>query len=151
MEKIKAYLSKDLDGCVTIWENEPKFHTKGYFTIKKKDIPQNIITITDDYPQLENLVKEGQCVEITITKGNVVYDYNESPEGKMLNTIFKGEGIMTHDEALNRTKTLLRTLVPKSVDYNLAICDANEKGDMEWFKRQLDEVIEMCNELKEAL
>lgn len=28
---------------------------------------------------------------------------------------------------------------------------AEEKGDMEWFKRQLDEVIEMCNELKEAL
>ncbi len=58
---------------------------------------------------------------------------------------------MTQDEALDRTKKLLRTLVPKSTEYNIAIYDANEKGDMKWFKRQLDELIEMCNELKEAL
>lgn len=98
MEKIKAYLTKDMNGCVTIWENEPKFHTKGYFTItkgyftiKENGIPQNIITVADNYPQLENLVKEGQCVEITITKGKTIYDYSKTPEGKMMNTIFGGK------------------------------------------------------------
>jgi hypothetical protein len=58
---------------------------------------------------------------------------------------------MTHDEALDKTKKLLRKLVPNSTEYNLAIYDAEEKGDMDWFKRQLDELIGMCNELKEAL
>ena len=58
---------------------------------------------------------------------------------------------MTHDEALEKTKDLLRTLVPKSMDYNIAIYSASEMKDMEWFKKQLDELIEMCNELKEAL
>ena len=58
---------------------------------------------------------------------------------------------MTHDEALEKTKNLLRTLVPKSMDYNIAIYSASEMKDMEWFKKQLDELIEMCNELKEAL
>lgn len=58
---------------------------------------------------------------------------------------------MTHDEALDRTKTLLRTLVPNSTEYNLAIYDAEEKGDINWFKIQLCELIGMCNELKEAL
>ncbi len=54
-------------------------------------------------------------------------------------------------EALDKTKKLLRTLVPNSTEYNLAIYVAEEKGDMNWFKRQLDELIEMCNELKEEL
>ena len=58
---------------------------------------------------------------------------------------------MTHDEALEKTQDLLRTLVPKSMDYNIAIYSASEMKDMEWFKKQLDELIEMCNELKEAL
>ncbi len=59
--------------------------------------------------------------------------------------------MMTHDEALGRTKELLRMLVPKSIEYNIAIYDACETGDMDWFKKQLDELIGMCNELKEAL
>lgn len=42
-------------------------------------------------------------------------------------------------------------LVPKSIEYNIAIYDACETGDMDWFKKQLDELIGMCNELKEAL
>lgn len=58
---------------------------------------------------------------------------------------------MTHDEALDKTKKLLRTLVPNSTEYNLAIYDADEKNDINWFKMQLEELIEMCNELKEAL
>ena len=58
---------------------------------------------------------------------------------------------MKQEEALEKTKALLCTLVPKNLDYNIAIYDANEKGDMGWFKQQLDELIEMCEELKQAL
>lgn len=88
MEKIKAYLSKDINGCVDVWGDMPKFNRKiGAFYISNDSIDIDLI----NYPELENLVKEGQCVEITITKGDVVYDYNESPEGKMMNTIFGGK------------------------------------------------------------
>jgi len=59
--------------------------------------------------------------------------------------------LLNHDEALDKTKKLLRTLVPDSTEYNLAIYDADEKGDMNWFKMQLDELIKMSSELKEAL
>lgn len=91
MEKIKAYLSKDLDGEMAIWEKKPVFNRKQGYWRPMENKNQNMITIIDYYLQLENLVKEGQCVEITITKGDVVYDYNESPEGKMMNAIFKGK------------------------------------------------------------
>ena len=58
---------------------------------------------------------------------------------------------MTHEEALEKTKDLLRTLVPKSMEYNIAIYDASYHGDMEWFRNQLDQLIDMCNELKQSL
>ena len=58
---------------------------------------------------------------------------------------------MTKAEALEQTLDILRTLVPKSLEYNIAIYDAQEKGDMDWFKKQLDELINYCKELKEVL
>lgn len=90
MEKIKVYLSKDLNGWVDVWGEIPKFNRKiGSFYLPDDSMDIDIDII--DYPELEKLVKEGQCVEITITKGDVIYDYNESPENKMMNTIFGGK------------------------------------------------------------
>ena len=88
MEKIKAYLTKDLNGCIDIWGDKPTFSRKRGFFYSPNDPIEIEIT---EYLELGNLVKEGQCVEITITKGKTIYDYNESPEGKMMNTIFGGK------------------------------------------------------------
>ena len=88
MEKIKAYLSKDLNGCVDIWNKKPEFDRNIGCFLNDED---SLDLYAGELAELENFVNEGQCVEITITKGDIVYDYNNSPEGKLMNAIFGGK------------------------------------------------------------
>ncbi len=86
MTKITAYLSKDQTGAIELWKSKPVYNREsGLFDILVKN--EVGTEITDDN-FLDSLLKEGECIEIEITKTKTVYDYSKSPEGKLMNAIF---------------------------------------------------------------
>lgn len=58
---------------------------------------------------------------------------------------------MTQEEALKKTKDILFALIPNSTEYAMAILDATYEEDMDWFKKQLDQIIDICKDLKNNL
>lgn len=59
---------------------------------------------------------------------------------------------MTKDDALRKTKDILHDIVkPHSTKWDMAIVNAAYEKDYKWFIEQLDEVINICIELKETL
>lgn len=89
MTKITAYLSKDQTGAIELWKSKPIYDRElGLFDTFAKD--EVGTEITDDN-FLDSLLKEGECIEIEITKTKTVYNYSKTPEGKLMNAIFKNK------------------------------------------------------------
>lgn len=86
MTEITAYLSKDQTGAIELWKSKPIYNREvGLFDVLAKDEVGTEIT-DDDF--LDSLLKEGECIEIKITKIKTVYDYDKSPEGKLMKAIY---------------------------------------------------------------
>ena len=58
---------------------------------------------------------------------------------------------MTNKEALQRTKEILFALMPNDIKYVGAVFNASSKEDIDWLCKQLDQLIDICNELKTNL
>lgn len=84
--KATAYLTKDCTGAIELWKSQPKFDRENQ--IWNSSIKEEVGTEITDDNFLSDMMKENECIEITITKIKSVYDYNNSPEGKLLNAIF---------------------------------------------------------------
>lgn len=89
MTEITAYLSKDQTGAIDLWKSKPVYEREtGLFDVLAKD--EVGTEITDDN-FLDSLLKEGECIEIKITKIKTIYDYSKTPEGKLMNAIFRNK------------------------------------------------------------
>lgn len=88
METIYAYITKDYTGFVELWKKEPAFDKNDQIWYG----PNGEISdeITDDFLDgaINDLVKKNECIQIGISKVKSVYDYNETPEGKIMKAIF---------------------------------------------------------------
>lgn len=59
---------------------------------------------------------------------------------------------MTKDDAVRKTKELLHNMVrPRNTEWDMAVVSAMYDKDYDWFVSQLDQVIDICNELKQVL
>jgi hypothetical protein len=84
-KKEKMYITKDRFGIIVIWKNVPKYDGECW-SGDECDLGAEIY----DDGIFDNLVEVGQCAEIdlSVKVKKVVFDYNESPEGRLMNAIF---------------------------------------------------------------
>ncbi len=86
MTKITAYLSKDQTSAIELWKNKPIYDRESGVFYDVADGECGTIITEDNF--LDSLLKEGECIEIKITKIKTVYNYSKTPEGKLMNAIF---------------------------------------------------------------
>ncbi|MBP3201311.1 MAG: hypothetical protein J6M39_06650 [Lachnospiraceae bacterium] len=86
MKKITAYLTKDQTGVIELWNGEPEYDRETGFWFP--GIHDEVSTEIIDGKFLDNVLKEGQCVEIKIEINKIIYDYDNTPEGKLMKAIY---------------------------------------------------------------
>lgn len=86
MTKIVAYLTKDQTSVIELWKSEPKYsrETGLWTTTAQEEVGTEIID--DNF--FDDMLKEGECIKIEITKLKTIYNYNSTPEGKLMKAIY---------------------------------------------------------------